>query len=1232
MVIEATLTGSWKWHMPTGLFEVNRRWAAILGDSLEEILPVNAAFRRERYHPDDLPLSDRLMELLLSGNSELYEFEARIRHKEGHWVWVLERAKVFERDMHGAPLTIVGSSHDITERKQAEETAEASLRFERLAAELSNRFINLRSDKIDSMVQSTLKLIGEEIGADRSYVFQFSGDMETMDNTHEWCEDGIDPQIDMLKDIPTGDYVWWMGKIRRNEIIHIPLIEEMPEEAAPEREILELQAIRSLLVLPLVSDTRPFGYIGFDAVRSAKEWAPKTISLMKLAGGIIANALQRKHAEEIIHTELELARSLTSSSSFQATLESILQAACAISSMEAGGVYLVNPEKNGLELACHRGLSETFVKKVSFYTFESEQAKLVQEGNPVYCRYDQLVFSSAPETDRINYIAILPVSFQGKVIGCLNLGSSKLSTFPELAQKGLETVASRIGAAIMQARHEQYLETSKKNFESLFNSIDDLIFIIDENGKIVDTNTTVCSVLGYAKEALIGLNLLSLHPEGRREEAKSKLGQMLAGKETTCMVPVQKATGALIPVESKVASGKWNDRPVLFGISRDISERVRSEQALVESELRFRELAELLPLPLFEIDDSLTITYCNRKTCDVFGYSVEELSAGFHAARLCLPGQKLPITAFLRSMLDGKVVSNGNEHTAARKDGTRFPILCYSMPIVRDGKVKGVRAIIVDMTELKAAETAMRNSEIQESIAREFKSLIDNIPGAVYRINEKGVATMLSGLPETLPEISYNAYRSDLLETLDLVHPEDRQEVAAANRELPVTRQSATLTYRIVTGNGAVSWLEDRKTPTFSPDGAYTGIDGILFDITERVRSQEEKQMLESQLRQAQRLETIGTLAGGIAHDFNNILTPILGYAELGVISIDRDDPLYEYFAEIMQAAERAQTLVSQILTFSREQESVPSTVSVQAIVSEALKLLRPSIPSTITIELDVEPSCRNVMADPSQIHQVIVNLCTNAFQAMETGGGRLRIGLHELKHDDPIRLSHTSIRNGDFIHLSIADTGTGMDDATMERIFEPFFTTKSVNKGTGLGLSVVHGIVSSCNGEISVESAPEKGSVFHVYLPVIEEVGILETTEPLTMTTGSGRILLVDDELAAAQMMKQLITRLGFSIHAETSPVKALELFRQAPDSFDLVITDLTMPQMTGLQLAIELHRTKADLPVILMTGYGKNIDNAMPLSRYGISKLMKKPIKLTQLADTVNEVMSTINHNEQP
>ena len=1225
MALEASRTGTWDWNVATGKLKVGRWWAEMLGYRVEELEPTGLDTFRSRCHPDDLRESDRLAGEHFEGKTPFYELELRMRHRDGHWVWVVARGKVFQRDADGRPTRMVGSHHDISERKAAEEALKRSLGFERLITSLSNRFISLSYEEIDGMVMSILQLIGEFVHADRSYIFQFSDDQKLMDNTHEWCAEGTEPQIDALKGLPTDIFPWWMERVNRNETILLPRVAELPPEASAEREILESQDIRSLIVIPLSAGAVPFGYIGFDAVHKEMEWKTETVSILKFAGGIIANALQRQRAEQCIQAELDLALKLSATTSFQETLAYCLEAAMRVSGMDCGGIYLVNKEEQQITLAYHDGLSEAFVREAGSYPFDSDNARIIREGKPIYQTFNRILKSGKREIEEENLkaIAIIPILYKGEVIGNLNVASHTLGQVPEFSRKALETVTAHIGAAIMQARHEEEIATTKTNFELLFDTIDDFLFIVDMDGKVILTNETVRRRLGFTSGELEGRHVLFFHPEEQRPTAEANIGAMLAGTGDACLVPLQTKQGELIPVETKVTPGTWNNRPVLFGTSHDMTERVRAERTLKESERRFRELTEYLPLPLFEIDLEGMLTYSNEKATEVFGYTKEEFADRFPVSRFTVPEERAAALENMQQMLEGEREANSTEYQATRKDGSRIPMLLYSSPIVEEGAIRGIRGTALDLTKLKMAEEALRQNAIQERLVREFQTLIDNIPGAVYRIDAEGRTTILSMVDELQRDFSREQLETGLFREPSIIHPDDLEAVLRSNRTISQSRSSENLAYRILTPDGAIRWIEDRRTPTFSGSGEPRGIDGILIDITDRVRTQEDKLELESRLRNTQRLETIGTLAGGIAHDFNNILTPVLGYAEMGALDAPEENPLHDYFTEIVRAAERARTLVAQILTFSQAQESEPQAVDVRSILSEALKLLRPSIPATITIRRRLDEECGNVLADPSQIHQVIVNLCTNAFQAMEERGGTLTLELSRIEARSGRLKMFPRLEETECLHLSIADTGPGMDKATMERIFEPFFTTKSVNRGTGLGLSVVHGIITSYNGEITVESQPGKGSTFHIWLPVIHKE-LPEAPKNVTIQQGIGHVLFVDDEAATNQLMQELVPKLGFGITCFRSPLEALDAFRTDPGRFDLLITDLTMPEMTGIELARSIQAISPGFPAILMTGYGKDIELTTPLSHYGITKFLKKPVPRRELGAAINEVIS--------
>ena len=386
-------------------------------------------------------------------------------------------------------------------------------------------------------------------------------------------------------------------------------------------------------------------------------------------------------------------------------------------------------------------------------------------------------------------------------------------------------------------------------------------------------------------------------------------------------------------------------------------------------------------------------------------------------------------------------------------------------------------------------------------------------------------------------------------------------------------------------------------------------------DITERKRGEE-------QLRQMHKMEAVGTLAGGIAHDFNNILAAIIGYTQLALTDVSENTELYSNIKEVLKAGNRAKDLVKQILTFSRRHAEERVPISVSPLVKEALKLTRSILPSTIEIDQKIEQKTGNIFADPTQIHQIVMNLCTNAAHAMEEKGGVLEVCLCREKLDLEFAATHPDLAPGDYIILKVKDTGIGMEPGVMERIFEPYFTTKEKGKGTGLGLAVIHGIVKNYNGAITVSSEPGKGSVFTVYLPVIEQMAVVEAVKVESLPRGSESILFVDDEQALAELGKKMLESLGYGVFSLTDSSEALKLFQKEPDRFDLVITDMTMPRMTGDELAKEILSIRPDIPVIMCTGYSERMTEAKAKAM-GIRAFVMKPIHKEDIAATVRQAL---------
>ena len=416
-------------------------------------------------------------------------------------------------------------------------------------------------------------------------------------------------------------------------------------------------------------------------------------------------------------------------------------------------------------------------------------------------------------------------------------------------------------------------------------------------------------------------------------------------------------------------------------------------------------------------------------------------------------------------------------------------------------------------------------------------------------------------------------------------------------------------------------WLQHWSQPIQS--GLYAG--GRIehyYDISKRKRAEEEKEGLQAKLRQAQKMEAIGTLAGGIAHDFNNILSAIIGFTQLAMDQLPKESPVHADLKEVYRGGERARDLVRQILAFSRQREEAVAPTQIAPILKEALKLLRATLPASIEIRQDIAPQVGNIMADPTQVHQIIMNICTNASHAMREEGGILEVSLTKMRVDHDFARQRPGLRPGEFVRLSISDTGSGIAPEILNKIFDPYFTTKEKGQGTGLGLAVVHGIVKGCGGAITVSTEPGKGSDFHVYLPSIQKEVKPDEDKPESIPGGDERILFVDDERPLAELGEKLLTKLGYRVEARTSPVEALELFRAKPDRFDLVITDMTMPHMTGDRLAQELMKIRPDIPVILCTGFSEKMrkEKAEDL---GIKGIIMKPLIRDELARAVRKAI---------
>lgn len=745
--------------------------------------------------------------------------------------------------------------------------------------------------------------------------------------------------------------------------------------------------------------------------------------------------------------------------------------------------------------------------------------------------------------------------------------------------------------------------------ESVLAGMADLYFVIDHQWRYLYANEAAVNAVSQATDAprdrILGRSLWDLFPNIAGTELERQFRRAMVDRVAVNVEFFH------VPLDVW-----WHYRiyPAAGGVAvfaNDITASKLSVESLRESEERFSSAFEHAPggVALVSLDGRWLKV--NLALCDLVGYSEAELLVRTfqditHREDLAADLENV------RRLIAGEIRSYRMEKRYVHARGHLIPVL-LNVSLVRDGQglPRHLIAHIQDITELKQGVEALRESEVR------FRELAENIE-EVFWISEpqKTQKNYLSPAFEKIwGRTCQSAYESPQA-WLEAIRPEDRERVrqAAQDKQLRGTYDEE---YCIVRPDGTERWIRDRAFPVRDADGAIKRWVGVAADITEY-------RLMEDQFRQSQKMEAIGTLAGGIAHDFNNILAAINGYTELSLMTLEENPRVREHLGAVLKASGRATDLVRQILTFSRQQPLARRAIQLGPVVMETFALLRATLPSTIEINLSLAADAPTVLADATQIHQILMNLGTNAWHAMKEQPGRLQVKLERCAFEGGAGTNLPWGRPGLFARVSISDTGCGMDAATRRRIFEPFFTTKPIGEGTGLGLAVVHGIMDSHDGTVRVQSEPGKGTTFQLYFPAHagEVIGAALNEAPVPHGHGE-RVLVVDDEELLARLGQEALTALGYEVEFTTQPAAALAMVEADPQRFALVITDQTMPNMTGVVLASQLRRIQPRLPIILMTGYSTLLTPER-LEAAGIRQFLLKPTTLHSLGAAVHAVLS--------
>jgi PAS domain S-box-containing protein len=639
-----------------------------------------------------------------------------------------------------------------------------------------------------------------------------------------------------------------------------------------------------------------------------------------------------------------------------------------------------------------------------------------------------------------------------------------------------------------------------------------------------------------------------------------------------------------------------------YGVNQDITERKRIEEALRESERFLQDVFDSIKEGISVLDLDLKIVRVNSSIEDMYS------KGGKLSGRKCYEVYQkrdtpCPWCPSLKTIETGKI-HNAIVPYPSDENPTGW-IELSSFPLKNiEGNVVGVIEYAKDITEQKQAEEALRKSE------EHYRSIFEDSRDAVYITTRNG--KFIDANQSALDLFGYSREEMASVNALRLyANPGDVLRFQKDIEKKGFLRDYE-LTFRRKDGTEIDCLLNTAIRR--ANDGSILAYQGIIRDMTEQKK-------MEAQLRQAQKMEAIGTMAGGIAHDFNNILGIIIGNTELAIDDVPEWNPAKGCLEEIRSASLRAKDIVRHILSFSRQSALEKKPIRITSIIKDTLKLIRASIPTAIEIRQSFSCEHDTVLADPTQINQVLMNLCTNASHAMRKEGGVLEVSLKNV--DLELANEALDLEPGRYVKLSVSDIGPGIDSGIIDRIFDPYFTTKGLGEGTGMGLSVVHGIVKNHDGAVMVKSEPGKGAVFEVFFPVTEaEAEPEDKKESEVLHTGDEKILFVDDEESLVKMVKRMLEMHGYQVESRRDPVEALELFRSKPDGFDLVITDMTMPNMTGDRLAREILRISPDMPIILCSGFSDKID-AEKAKELGIRKYIEKPLNMSDFVMAVRKVL---------
>jgi PAS domain S-box-containing protein len=765
-------------------------------------------------------------------------------------------------------------------------------------------------------------------------------------------------------------------------------------------------------------------------------------------------------------------------------------------------------------------------------------------------------------------------------------------------------------------RTEEKLHESEEKFYKIFQASPSAISITHlDSQTILDCNPAFEHLFGYSKDEIIGKKAFALTLWKNSNDCSRLVQEHLTQQ---CFfsheLELRNKSGKVIVCNSYFSLINIHNQNYSISIISDSTERKKAVQIILESEERYRELFNACPDGIVLIDNQGYVKRANTALAEMYSYQSPEDMVDIHNSQLVAPSSRVRSEQIFTRRLKGEDIPLV-QYELLRKDETVFfgEILAKQLHNP-DNSIAGFICVTRDITKRKAFEESFRKSGII------FKLLTSYAADVIWTYDlKKNKFTYISDSVEKLRGYTTKeVLNQSMKEALTEASFKNLTNLVALKIEEGITKDSVVLFTNNVLDqpckNGSVVTTEvSSSTMLLDQNGIPSEVIGISRDITKRIKAEET-------MRNTQRLESLGILAGGIAHDFNNILGAIVGYADMSLEEAVGNHRLTRNLNQILKSAERAKELIVQILSFSRQRPDTFNPMYVSPIITEALNMLRASLPSSIEIKSNLAKDTKPILANSTHIHEIIVNLCVNASHAMKEFG-LLEINHSEVYMNSPFDGKLGTSKKGLYSLITVKDNGAGIPPDILPHIFEPYFTTKEIGKGTGLGLAVVLGIIQSHSGNIRVDSIINKGTQFTVYLPKIDKAPAPVEDTDKKMPEGSEHILFIDDEEVLCDIVRSTLIRLGYKVTVYSDSVQALLDFKKQPHLYDLVITDQTMPVMTGIELAKELIKIRNDIPVLLCTGYSNTVDEKIAIEA-GIRSYCMKPVRKAEMAQMIRSI----------